>query len=83
MVDQASHSIEVDENTSFHQRRDAITLADIKPGQQLRAEGAMKGGVFLATTVTAMDPQNRERGQGPGEPGTGTGAPPATLPKPN
>ena len=29
MVDQASHSYEVDENTSFHQRRVAITLADI------------------------------------------------------
>jgi hypothetical protein len=69
MVDQAPHSIEVDENTSFHQRRDAITLADIKPGEQLRAEGAVKGGVFLATTVNAIEPQNRER-----EPGTGAPA---------
>jgi hypothetical protein len=63
IVDQASHSIAVDENTSFRQRRESITLADIKPGQQLRAEGAVKGGVFLATTVNAMQPQNRGEGR--------------------
>jgi hypothetical protein len=63
MVDHAPHSIVVDENTSFHQRRDAITLADIKPGEQLRAEGAVKGAAFLATTVTAMEPQNRGEGR--------------------
>ena len=63
IVDHTPHSIVVDENTSFHQRRDAITLADIKPGEQLRAEGAVKGGAFLATTVTAMEPQNRGDGR--------------------
>lgn len=62
MVDHAAHSIVVDENTSFRQRRDSITLADIQPGEQLRAEGSVKGGVFVATTVTAMQPQNREEG---------------------
>jgi hypothetical protein len=61
MVDHAPHSIVVDENTAFRQRRDSITLADIQPGEQLRAEGAVKGGVFVATTVTAMQP--REGGQ--------------------
>jgi len=54
MVDHAAHAIEVDENTSFRKRRDSVTLADIQPGDQLRAEGALKGGVFLATTVQAM-----------------------------
>jgi len=66
MVDHAPHAIEVDEDTSFRQRRDSITLADIKPGQQLRAEGAVKEGVFRATTVVAMNPQNRD--QTPGTP---------------
>ncbi len=61
MVDHAPHSILVDENTAFRERRDSITLADIQPGEQLRAEGAVKGGVFVATTVTAMKP--REGGQ--------------------
>jgi preprotein translocase subunit YajC len=73
VMDQAAHSIVVDENTSFHQRRDAITLADIKPGEQLRAEGAMKGGAFLATSVTAMQPQNR---------GEGREQAPGSMPKP-
>jgi hypothetical protein len=74
MVDHAAHAIEVDENTSFRQRRDAITLADIQPGEQLRAEGAVKGSAFLATTVTAMQPQNREGGPGLGTgPGAGAG----------
>jgi len=65
MVDHAPHSIVVDENTSFRQRRDAITLADIQPGEQLRAEGAVKGGVFVASTVVAMQPPNREDGAPP------------------
>ena len=72
MVDHAPHAIVVDENTSFRQRRDSITLADIHPGEQLRAEGAVKGGTFLATTVTAMQPQNRDGGPGQG-PGAGVG----------
>jgi hypothetical protein len=63
MLDHAPHSIVVDENTSFRLRRDSITLADIQPGEQLRAEGAVKGGVFVATTVVANQPQNREGGQ--------------------
>jgi preprotein translocase subunit YajC len=75
MVDHAPHSIVVDENTSFHERRDAITLADIKPGEQLRAEGAVKGGAFLATTVTAMEPRDGNREQPPGAGAPGSGAP--------
>jgi hypothetical protein len=64
IVDHAAHAIEVDENTSFRQRRDSITMADIHTGQQLRAEGGVKGGVFLATTVVASNPQNRDQGPG-------------------
>jgi hypothetical protein len=61
LVDHAKHAIEVDENTSFRKRRDSITLADIQTGAQLRAEGTLQGGVFRATTVTAMEPRNREQ----------------------
>ena len=63
-LDHKPHTIAVDENTSFRQRRDSITLADIKPGEQLRAEGAVKDGVFLATQVNAMEAG--PRGEGPG-----------------
>jgi preprotein translocase subunit YajC len=66
IVDHTPHVISVDENTSFRKRRDSITLADIKPGDQLRAEGAMKGGVFLATTVNAMEPRTPNERGGPG-----------------
>ena len=64
IVDHAPHVIDVDENTSFRQRRDAITLADIKPGEQLRAEGAAKDGVFRATVINTAIPQNRDASSG-------------------
>jgi len=79
MVDHAKHTIDVDENTSFRKRRESITLADIQPGEQLRAEGAVKGGVFLATVVTAMEPRNREQGgpdAAPNSPGLGSSSTP-------
>ena len=75
MVDHAKHTIDVDENTSFHKRRDSITLADIQPGEQLRAEGAVKGGVFLATVVTAVEPRNREGNGEQGGPAAGSNSP--------
>jgi Domain of unknown function (DUF5666) len=70
LVDHAPHVIAVDENTSFRRRRDSITLADIQPGQQLQAEGAMKDGAFLAVTVTSqIRDQNRDQNrEAPGSP---------------
>ncbi len=58
LVDHAPHSIEVDENTSFRKRRESITLADLQPGEQLRAEGAVRNGVFLASIVHSMGDLN-------------------------
>jgi len=86
MVDHAKHTIDVDENTSFRKRRDSITLADIQPGEQLRAEGAVKGGVFLATVVTAMEPRDRARNGEQGSPDAapnspGPGSPATSQPK--
>lgn len=52
--DQAAHSFVADENTDFRERRNPITLADIKVGDTVRAEGALKAGVFTATTVNDM-----------------------------
>lgn len=65
-MDHQPHGIVVDENTSFRQRRDSITLADIKPGEELRAEGSLKNGAFTAASVVAMQPgngQGRARGR--------------------
>jgi hypothetical protein len=52
--DNAPHSFAADENTSFRKRREPITLADIQVGDSLRVEGAVKDGVFLATSVNDM-----------------------------
>jgi hypothetical protein len=51
-IDNAPHTVVADENTAFRKRRDPITLADIQVGDTVRAEGAMKDGVFTATTVS-------------------------------
>ena len=53
-VDNAAHSFVADENTTFRKRRDPITLADIQVGDNVRVEGAVKDGVFVAAAVTAM-----------------------------
>ncbi len=58
MLDHVSHVVSVDENTSFRERRDAVTLADLHPGQQLRISGAASGTTFAATIVHLM-PERR------------------------
>lgn len=55
--DNSSHSFVADENTTFRKRRDPITLADIQVGDLVRAEGAAKGGAFVATSVMVMTPR--------------------------
>jgi preprotein translocase subunit YajC len=55
-VDNADHSFTADENTTFRRRRDPITLGDIQVGDNVRVEGAMKDGKFLATSVGVMAP---------------------------
>ena len=65
-IDNAAHSFVADENTTFRKRREPITLADIQVGDMVRAEGAVKDGSFVATSVNAMTPP---------APGTIPGAP--------
>lgn len=55
-VDNAAHTFFADENTTFRRRRDPITLADIQPGDNVRVEGAIKNGQFVATSVNVMMP---------------------------
>jgi Domain of unknown function (DUF5666) len=59
-LDGVEQSIAVDENTSFRQRRDAVTLADLHPGQGFRAEGHLMNGIFTATTLTVFDLKGHE-----------------------
>lgn len=79
--DKVTQTITVDENTSFRKRREDITLADIKVGDNVTARGALQNGSFLATTLAVMEPgQGRGGGgrgfgggTGPGQ-GSGTGS---------
>lgn len=66
----------VDENTSFKKRHDSITLADVKVGDRVRVDGAVKGGTFVASTLSVFEPRPEgERGSREGM-GGGPGAPP-------
>jgi preprotein translocase subunit YajC len=52
----ASHTFVADENTTFRRRREPITLGDMQVGDNVRVEGAVKSGKFVATTVSVMMP---------------------------
>jgi hypothetical protein len=69
-IDKVTQTIAVDENTSFRQRREDITLADIKPGDTINARGTIQNGTFLATVINL----GHGGGFGPGGNGAGTGA---------
>ena len=70
-ADNAPHTFVADENTTFRRRREPVTLADIQNGDMVRAEGALKDGVFTATTVTlmAMPQTTPSLPSGSGQPG--------------
>jgi hypothetical protein len=72
-LDNAPHTVVADENTTFRRRRDPITLADIQVGDTVRVEGAVKNGVFAATTVS-------EGGMMGGPPPNGPSGPPSGAP---
>lgn len=59
-LDGVDQSIAVDENTSFREKRDSVTLADVKPGQGFRAEGHVLNGTFTATTFMVFDLKGHE-----------------------
>ena len=61
--DDVTQTIVVDENTSFRKRRDSITLADIKVGDNVTARGSLQNGNFLASVLAVGGPG------GPGGPG--------------
>lgn len=83
--DKVAQTVAVDENTTFHKRNEDITFPDIKVGDMVRAEGALKGSNFLATNFSVMEFGQRGQGRS-GQPGGGPGAPgsqPEPPPQPN
>ena len=59
-LDGVEQKIAVDENTSFREKHDSVTLADLRPGQGFRAEGHVMNGTFTATTFTVFDLKGHE-----------------------
>lgn len=55
-MDNAEHTFVADENTSFRRHREPVTLADVPVGANVRVEGAVKEGVFVASSVMVMGP---------------------------
>jgi hypothetical protein len=62
--DGQTQEIELDEGTSLRRgREESITLADIKPGDRVFGDGAIKNGVFVPTELRVMSPgMRRQRG---------------------
>jgi hypothetical protein len=65
--DKQAQIVAVDENTSFRKRREDVTLADVKVGDMISAEGALRANTFLATTLRVMPP-GAGHPNGPGQP---------------
>lgn len=59
-LDGVPQSIAVDENTSFREKREPVTLADLHAGQGIRAEGHLSHGVFTAELVAVFDLNGHE-----------------------
>jgi Domain of unknown function (DUF5666) len=54
--DKQAQTVAVDENTSFRKRREDVTLADIKVGDTISAQGALHADTFIATNLRIMTP---------------------------
>jgi hypothetical protein len=66
--DKQTQTLAVDENTSFRKRREDVTLADVKVGDMISADGAMHANTFLVTTLRIMPPRGPGQLADPGAP---------------
>jgi hypothetical protein len=83
--DKQTQVVAVDENTSFRKRREDVTLADVKVGDTISAQGAIHADTFLATTLRIMPPGTgpdwgRSNGTGASRPAGGPAAVPVPPP---
>ena len=64
-VDGETQVIEADENTSFrNDKRESITLADIKVGDKIFGRGELKNDIFVPATLNVGDMPMMRRGPG-------------------
>jgi Domain of unknown function (DUF5666) len=62
-TDKVTQTIELNEDTSLRKGREAITMADIQPGDHVFARGAMENNVFVPKTVFIIGPEQWKRMQ--------------------
>jgi hypothetical protein len=62
--DKQTQIVAVDENTSFRKRREDVTLADVKVGDFISAQGALHADTFVATALRVMPPGTGGPGEG-------------------
>jgi Domain of unknown function (DUF5666) len=60
--DKQTQTVAVDENTSFRKRREDVTLADVRVGDFISAEGALHKDLFTATILRVMEPRAGDLG---------------------
>jgi hypothetical protein len=58
-----TQTIELNEDTSLHKGRDAITMADVQVGDHLLARGALQDKVFVPKFVMVIGPEQWKRMQ--------------------
>ena len=78
--DNVSQTVELNEETSLRKGREAITMADIQPGDHVMVRGGMANNVFQPKSLIVFGPEQWKRMQ---EMGMTGGAPPANPPKDN
>ena len=61
--DNVTQTIELNEDTSLHKGRDAITMADVQVGDHLLARGGMQDNVFVPKFVMVIGPEQWKRMQ--------------------
>jgi preprotein translocase subunit YajC len=77
--DNVTQTVELNEETSLRKGRDAITMAEIQPGDHIMVRGGMANNAFQPKSVIVFGPEQWKRMQEMGM----TGAPPANPPKDN
>jgi exosome complex RNA-binding protein Csl4 len=88
-IDGQDQAVQADENSSFKRYSrsgpESITLADVKPGDNVSAHGALKNNVFTVTELTLMPPgagpMGGMWGRGRGQQRPEGGAPPTNQPQ--
>lgn len=77
--DNVTQTVELNEDTSLRKGRDAITIADIQPGDHVMVRGGMANNAFQPKSLIVFGPEQWKRMQEMGM----AGGPPANPPKDN